>query len=53
VPWLADTEVGLELVGLTPQQIKSAMADRRRAAGRALLGAIAPTAPVPPDGSVG
>src|SRR5690606_36655027 len=30
VPWLADTEVGLELLGLDDQQIKRAMADRRR-----------------------
>lgn len=31
VPWLADSEVGLELLGLTPQQVKRAMADKRRA----------------------
>jgi len=31
VPWLADTEVGLELLGLDEQQIARAMADRRRA----------------------
>ncbi|MEU7843941.1 phage portal protein [Micromonospora sp. NPDC049114] len=31
VPWLADTEVGLELLGLDPQQIVRAQADRRRA----------------------
>lgn len=42
VPWLAETEVGLELLGLTPQQIKDAMADRRRASGRAVLNAIRP-----------
>lgn len=30
VPWLAETEVGLELLGLTPQQVKRAMADKRR-----------------------
>lgn len=29
-PWLADTEVGLELLGLDKQQIERAMADRRR-----------------------
>jgi hypothetical protein len=43
VPWLADTEVGLELLGLDDQQIRRAMADRRRAAGRALLNALGPT----------
>lgn len=29
-PWLLDTTVGLELLGLTPQQAKRAMAARRR-----------------------
>jgi len=37
VPWLADTEVGLELLGLDDQQIVRAMADRRRNAGRTIL----------------
>jgi hypothetical protein len=37
VPWLAETRVGLELLGLTSQQIDDAMAERRRAAGRDLL----------------
>jgi hypothetical protein len=41
VPWLAETEVGLELLGLDDQQIRRAMADRRRAAGRDVLAAIA------------
>ncbi len=40
VPWLADTEVGLELLGLDDQQIRRAMADKRRAAGRALIEAL-------------
>lgn len=40
VPWLAETEVGLELLGLDEQQIVRAMADRRRNAGRAVLAAI-------------
>ncbi|MET7867973.1 phage portal protein [Micromonospora taraxaci] len=31
VPWLAETEVGLELLGLSEQQISRAWADRRRA----------------------
>lgn len=36
-PWLAETEVGLEIAGLSPQQIKRAMAERRAANGRAVL----------------
>lgn len=34
VPWLAETEVGLELLGLSEQQIKRALAERSRASGR-------------------
>jgi len=45
IPWLAETEVGLELLGLDEQQIRRAMADRRRAAGRAVMAALAPQAP--------
>lgn len=30
IPWLAETEVGLELLGLTPQQARRAMAEKRR-----------------------
>jgi hypothetical protein len=41
VPWLAETEVGLELLGLDEQQITRAMADKRRAGGSAALRAIA------------
>jgi hypothetical protein len=37
VPWLADSEVGLELLGLDDQQIRRALADRRRAEGRGIL----------------
>ena len=33
-PWLAETEVGLELMGLTPDQILRAMSERSRANGR-------------------
>lgn len=44
VPWLAETEVGLELLGLDDQQIRRAMADRRRAAGRTVLAALNPQA---------
>lgn len=40
VPWLAETEVGLELLGLDEQQIRRAMADKRRAAGRAVIEAL-------------
>lgn len=42
VPWLAETEVGLELLGLDEQQIRRAMSERRRAAGRAVVAAVAP-----------
>lgn len=37
VPWLAETEVGLELMGLSDQQIRRAMAEKRRATGRQLI----------------
>lgn len=40
VPWLAETEVGLELLGLSADQIARARADRRRAAGRQVLAAL-------------
>jgi hypothetical protein len=36
-PWLAETEVGLELAGLSPDQIRRALAERQRANGRAVL----------------
>ncbi len=39
-PWLAETSVGLELAGLTPDQITRAEAERRRAEGRQLLGRL-------------
>jgi hypothetical protein len=42
IPWLAETEVGLELLGLDEQQIRRAMSDRRRAAGRAVVAALTP-----------
>lgn len=38
--WLADTEVGLELMGLSPDQIRRAMADKRRATGTTALASI-------------
>jgi len=54
IPWLAETEVGLELLGLGEQQVRRAMADRRRAQARATLvtltQAAAQSVPVPvPD----
>ena len=39
-PWLAETEVGLELSGLSPDQIRRAMSEKRKAEGRALLGRL-------------
>lgn len=44
VPWLAETEVGLELLGLSQSQIERAMADRRRAQGRQLAEVLAQAA---------
>jgi len=41
VPWLADTEVGLELLGLDEQQIARAMAEKRRQRGSAVLEQLA------------
>ena len=40
VPWLADTEVGLELLGMTEAQIERAMAEKRRATGSQVLDAL-------------
>jgi hypothetical protein len=40
-PWLNQTEVGLELLGLDDQQIERALADKRLAEGRAALQSIA------------
>jgi hypothetical protein len=40
VPWLAETEVGLELLGLDEQQIQLAMSAKRRIGGSAALRAI-------------
>ncbi len=34
VPWLSETEVGLELLGLSQEQIERALADRRQAEAR-------------------
>lgn len=43
-PWLAETEVGLELLGLDDQQITRALAEKRRLGGSAALRAIADAA---------
>lgn len=44
VPWLAETKVGLELLGLSPQQIEQALSEKaaaeRKAAGRAIVAAL-------------
>lgn len=40
VPWLAESEVGLELLGLDAQQIRRAIADKRRAQGASVLTAL-------------
>lgn len=44
IPWLADTEVGLELLGLDRQQIDRALADRRRAQAQQRVVALAAAA---------
>lgn len=44
VPWLAETDVGLQLLGLSEQQIRQARADRVRAEGRRVLTALTSTA---------
>lgn len=41
VPWLAETEVGLELLGLNDSQIKRALNERLRSGGSVALRAIA------------
>jgi len=51
MPWLAETEVGLELLGLTSDQARRALAERRRSAGRAVLAALAGVAQADVAGS--
>lgn len=58
VPWLADTGVGLELLGLTHQQIERALADRRRSQAASLVDrltapAVNPTTQAVGDGGTG
>ena len=48
MPWLADTTVGMELLGLSESQIKRALAERRKAEARQLLGRLTE----PRDGDV-
>lgn len=45
-PELAGTEVGYELLGLTPQQIRRAMSDQRRASVISLVDRLTETSPV-------
>jgi len=52
IPWLADTDVGLELMGLDQQQIDRAMAEKRKASGRAVLAALNPVPAVAPADAV-
>jgi hypothetical protein len=52
VPWLADTEIGLELLGLDEQQVKRAMAEKRRQRGAQVLAALRAPEPVV-SGAVG
>lgn len=52
IPWLAETEVGLELLGLDDQQRRSALADRRRTAGSGILATLQAAAQQVNDGSV-
>jgi hypothetical protein len=56
VPWLADTEVGLDLLGLSPQQKAQALGERRRARSQQMLATLAQAAPVAavvPDADAG
>ncbi|QFQ29719.2 phage portal protein [Janibacter melonis] len=43
VPGLAETDVGLELMGLTPDQIRRFKGERKLAAGRSLVETLAPS----------
>jgi hypothetical protein len=40
-PWLAETDVGLEMLGLTDQQITRALSQKRRAEGALILKSLA------------
>ena len=47
VPWLAETKIGLELLGLTQQQVAEAMGERARAQSLARLDMLASLGPMP------
>jgi hypothetical protein len=49
-PWLADTSVGLELLGLSEQQIRTATSERQRINGREILNRL--VAPAPADANL-
>lgn len=49
IPWLAETEVGLELLGLTSQQISRALGERQRAAASGRLDALIQRGAQPSD----
>ncbi len=48
-PWLAETEVGLELLGLDEQQISRALAEKRRAQGVSRLAELVAASKPPAD----
>jgi hypothetical protein len=48
--WLKDTRVGLELIGLTEQQIDRAYAEQRRVSGRQVVAAVTAARSVASDG---
>ena len=57
IPGFADTEVGLEMMGLTPSQIDRFLSEKRRNAGRGVLDALraqaaSPQLTPPADGDV-
>ena len=52
-PWLAETEVGLELLGLSEQQIARALSEKRRLAGRGVLETLQQAAQRVTDGNAG
>jgi hypothetical protein len=47
VPWLAETSVGLELLGLSESQRKRALAEKRRMEAAGVLERLAQAAPEP------
>ena len=53
VPWLADTSVGLEILGLSSQQIERALADRRRTQAVSLVDRLTAAIPTPGQAATG